>query len=152
MSEKPQVVVFSAGDEKYAIDIDRVERIIEYSESTPLPETSDYVLGLITYQENILPVIDLNQRFYRVKSTKGDDSKILVVSLEEYKIGLLVDTVTEINSIESEMIEKPLGLVRGISSNYIKGLIKKEGSIIIYLDVVEIFKGRAEKELQEITK
>src|SRR5690554_5391384 len=134
-----QVVFFSIDQGKYAMNIENVERIIGYSNVTPLPETSDYVLGIISYQEKILPIIDLNQRFYNNPLEYNETNKILVIQLEGYKLGLLVDEVKEIKSIDDDTIEKSSEIIEGISPEYIKGLIKRDDEIIILLEAEEIF-------------
>lgn len=145
-----QVVFFSIDQGKYAMNIENVERIIGYSNVTPLPETSDYVLGIISYQEKILPIIDLNQRFYNNPLEYNETNKILVIQLEGYKLGLLVDEVKEIKSIDDDTIEKSSEIIEGISPEYIKGLIKRDDEIIILLEAEEIFKGDKKEELLEM--
>lgn len=142
-----QVVIFQINQKELAIHIDRVERIIGYSSITPLPETSDYVLGLINYQDSIIPVIDINKRLFKKSLEYDENSKILVIQLEEYKVGLLVGEVREIQSIDDDTIENPSGIIQGVSPKYIEGLIKKEDEIIIFLDVEKIFQGDQQKEL-----
>lgn len=146
MSQTQMVICYIANQE-YAIHIDYVERIIEYSTITPLPETADHVLGILNYQDSILPIIDLNKRLFKKSTDYREDSKILVIQLEKYKIGLLVDSVNEVKSIEDDRIESPSGMVKGIAPYYIKGLIRKDDKIIIFLEIEEIFQGEQQKEL-----
>lgn len=150
MGQEIQVVIFKIYQQKYAVDIAQVGRIIGFSETTLIPETSNYILGVITYQEKILPIVDLNMRFYKKGTEHGKDSKILVINWDQCNLGLLVDEVLEIKNIEKESIEAPPTIVNGISQKYIKGLIKKDKDIIIYLEVEEVFTGSQEKELKEI--
>lgn len=152
MSQEAQVVIFNIDKDKYATSIASVERIIGFSPTTPVPDTSDYVLGVIPYQDNILPVVDLNKRFYHKDTEYNQDSKILVIQLKDYKIGLLVDAVSEIKAIDEDMIQQSSGMIKGISTNYIKGMIKKDDEIIIYLEIGKIFQGEQHKELAEINQ
>lgn len=150
--DQTQAVFFSADQGKYAINIENVERIIGFSDITPLPETSDYVLGLLSYQERILPIIDINKRFYNKPVEYNQTNKILVIQLEEYKVGLLVEEVKEIQTINNEVIEKPSEIIKGISPEYIKGMIKRDDEIIILLEAEEIFKGDKKTELIEMVQ
>ena len=145
-----QMVICHIAKQEYAIHIDYVERIIEYSTITPLPETADHVLGILNYQDSILPIIDLNKRLFKESTDYREDSKILVIQLEKYKIGLLVDSVNEVKSIEDDKIERPSGMVKGIAPHYIKGLIRKDDKIIIFLEIEEIFQGGQQKELMHM--
>lgn len=142
-----QMVVFRAGKGIFAIHIDKIERIIGYEKITSLPDTSDYILGLISYQDRIMPIVDLNQRLFRQPLEYKDDCKILVLSIHGYPIGLLVDSVEEIKSVVENVIEKPANIMVGISPQYINGLIKDDEDIIIDLDVDQIFKPEEKDEL-----
>lgn len=144
-----QVVFFSIYQGEYAINIEYVERIIGYSEMTHLPEASDYVLGLLDYQEGVLPIIDLNKRFYNNFLEYDEESKILVISLQEYKIGLVVDKVKGVQTIDCEIIEKTSKIINGILPEYIKGMVKTEDGIVILLEAEELFKGNRKVELIE---
>ncbi len=150
MNNSIQMVVFRAEEGNYAVNIDRVERIIGYSKITAIPETSDYVLGMINYQDSILPIVDLSRRFYPGGTHHGKECKILVIALDGYKVGLLVDSVEEIASIDEERIETPSSVIEGISPEYITGLIKDGEDIIIYLNVDKIFQNEKEAELINI--
>lgn len=144
-----QVVFFSIDQGEYAMNIEYVEKIIGYSEMTHLPETSDYVLGLLAYQEKVLPIIDLNKRFYNNFLEYDEESKILVISLKEYKIGLVVDEVKGVQTIDDKIIERTSKIINGILPEYIKGMIKTEDGIVILLEAEKLFKGNKKVEILE---
>ena len=72
-------IVFISRNQYFALDITKVERIIEYQVPNSIPESFDYLLGVIQYNEKILPVIDLNKRLYDVDSSLAKRNKIIVV-------------------------------------------------------------------------
>src|SRR5690554_6614057 len=105
---------------------------------------------MINYQDSILPIVDLNRRFYSHSIEHREECKILIIGLDGYKVGLLVDSVEEIVSIHQDTVEKPSSMIEGISPEYITGLIKREEDIIIYLRVDKIFQRERETELINI--
>jgi purine-binding chemotaxis protein CheW len=133
-----KVLVFSINGEYYATDIMEVERIISYEEPTKLPDSPGFALGVITYEGNVLPVVSLARKFNLPYREKLEDSKIIVAKQENTKIGIIVDVVSEVKDINTKSIENPPEIVAGISKRYIKGLIKLDKKIIIFLNLATI--------------
>jgi purine-binding chemotaxis protein CheW len=130
-----KVLIFSINGESYATDIMEVERILGYEEPTKLPDAPDFVDGVINHEGNILPVISLAKRFNLPLSEIKDESKIIVAKQSSNKIGIIVDLVSEVRDVNTKTIETPPDIVAGISKRYIKGLIKIDKKIIIFLNL-----------------
>lgn len=141
-----KVLIFSINGENYATDIMEVERILGYEEPTKLPDAPEFVDGVINHEGNILPVISLAKRFNLPSSSIKDESKIIVAKQENSKIGIIVDLVSEVRDINTNTIETPPDIVAGISKRYIKGLIKIDKKIIIFLNLGTVLT-EAEKKL-----
>ncbi|MBW9151975.1 chemotaxis protein CheW [Clostridium estertheticum] len=136
--EDIKVLVFSVNGEQYATSILEVERILEYEKSTKVPDSPQFVEGVINYEDSILPIITLTKRFNLEASEIGKDSKIIVTKQKESKIGIIVDFVSEVKDVGKDNIEDSPEIITGISKRYIKGLIKIDGKIIIYLNISAI--------------
>ncbi len=134
-NKEVKVLIFSINDEHYATDIMEVERILGYEEPTKIPDSPRFVEGVINYEGNILPVISLTKRFNLINEDKKKDAKIIVAKQEGNKIGIIVDVVSEVKDISANNIETPPEIVAGISKRYIKGLIKIDEKIIIFLNL-----------------
>lgn len=132
-----KILVFKLGNEFYATDIMEVERILGYEEPTVLPDSPSFLDGVINYENGVLPIINLVNKF-RLKLEKSLEQKIIVVKRDLGKFGILVDSVSEVLSIVDEEINNPESLSTLISKKYIKGLIKKNNNIIIMLDLEKI--------------
>ncbi|CAB1241502.1 chemotaxis protein CheW [Clostridium sp. MT-14] len=141
-----KVLIFSIGEEYYATDIMEIERILGYEETTKLPDSPDFVEGVINYEGNILPVISLAKKFGLESQQKKDQAKIIVTKQDENKIGVIVDVVSEVRDINTDNIEVPPEIIAGISKRYIKGLIKIDDKIVIFLNMARILTEK-EKEL-----
>lgn len=140
-----KVLIFSINGEYYSTDIMEVERIIGYEETTKLPDSPSFVEGVITYEGNVLPVISLSKKFNLAHGEKNEDSKIIVAKQDNNKIGIIVDVVSEVKDINTNSIENPPEIVAGISKRYIKGLIKLDKKIIIFLNLGKILTDEEKK-------
>lgn len=133
-----KVLIFNINGELYAADIKEVERILGYEETTKLPDSPDFVEGLINYEGGILPIISLAKRFNLGKKERKQEAKIIVTRHEEEMYGIIVDVVSEVRDIKAEDVEEPPKVISGISRRYIKGLIKLDNRIIIFLNLANI--------------
>jgi purine-binding chemotaxis protein CheW len=133
-----EVLIFIVGDEYYATDIAEVERILGYEETTRLPDSPEFVAGLINYEGGILPIISIAKRFNLNYNVSKNDSKIIVSKQNDGKFGIIVDGVSEVKNVIKDNIESTPKVVSGLSKRYIKGLIKLDGKIIILLNLANI--------------
>lgn len=136
--KETKVLIFSINNEYYATDIMEVERILGYEEPTKLPESPYFVEGVINYEGNILPVINIAKKFNLQLSSVELERKIIVAKQKDKKFGIVVDQVSEVKDVENESIENAPEVVAGVAKRYIKGLIKLEGKIIIFLNLATI--------------
>lgn len=139
-------VIFSSGGQSFAIPIEVTEKIIHVEGLTKIPDTSPYVLGALDYDERILPIIDLSERFFQSKTELTTDSKVIVVKWQEEKLGLVVDKVTTIRSFESADRETSENAAQEAAS-YVMAFIRTAEGIILQLDVDSIFTEQGEQEL-----
>lgn len=133
-----KVLIFCINDEYFATDIMEVERILGYEIPTEIPDSPNFVDGVINYEGSILPVISLAKRFNLKAQEIKSESKIIVAKQQNSKIGIIVDVVSEVKDINEKFIEQPPEVIVGISKRYIKGLIKDDKKIIIFLNLSAI--------------
>ena len=144
-------ILFSCNTQRFAMDITKVERIIEYIEPNTIPESSDYFLGVIQYNDKILPIINLGKRLYNVDNSYGVDDKVIVVMWKNNLLGLVVDEIFGIQGFDGNKIEDT-SMDLNISTRYVKGFIKNEEEIIIVLDTDMMFNQEQENELFSSTE
>ena len=133
-----KILIFSINNEYYATNIMEVERILDYEKSTKIPDSPQFVEGVINYEGNILPVITLAKRFNLPITEIQEGCKIMVAKQDNSNIGIIVDFVSEVKDVLISNIEESPEIISGISRRYIKGLIKIDGRIIIYLNLSAI--------------
>ena len=149
MSEQ-QLVVFGLGKEEFGIHISRVREIVLTQDITPIPQAMDFMEGIVNLRGQIVPIVDLCKRFRMANASAADESarRIIVVNMEEQNLGILVDRVSEILRIPDEFLEStPPIISSGIGADYIKGVAKVDGRLIILLDPDQIFSSREKEEL-----
>ncbi|MFZ7120904.1 MAG: chemotaxis protein CheW [Eubacteriaceae bacterium] len=142
-----QVIIFINNNQSFALDISSIERIIEFQRPKRIPEASQYLLGVIKYNEKILPIIDLNMRFFNINYIDNDESKIIVVIWKDKKIGILVNEIVGIKSIADDEFEESNLQDSSIAKEYVLGFIKTTDDITMMLDINSIFNFDEEIEL-----
>lgn len=146
-----QYIVFTNNKQDFAIDISKIERIIEFEEPKKVPEASDHLLGVIQYNSRVIPIIDLSIRLYNVKNGYDLNTKIIVVMWKDKLIGLVVDEILGIRSFDNQQYENTSQEI-DILKEYVSGFIKEEKNITIVLDVDKVFDQEQAKELLTVSK
>ncbi|MDL2287314.1 chemotaxis protein CheW [Eubacteriales bacterium OttesenSCG-928-G02] len=103
---KNQYLIFFV-DEAYAIEIDKVLEIIEYKNVTKVPETPDYISGIINLRGQVIPVIDLRKRFKKNTENNNPRKSIIITKIEGNQLGLIADGVSDIIKMEEDKISPP---------------------------------------------
>ncbi len=143
-----QLVVFDLGDEVYGVDISKVQEIIRMQSITQVPGAPHFVEGVINLRGKIIPVIDLHVRFGLPSAATSNSSRIVVVETDGHVIGMVVDAVSEVLRISSSCIEPPSPIVAGIDSEYIRGIAKLEGRLVILLQLDKVLTSEQKAALQ----
>ncbi|MCX8063078.1 MAG: chemotaxis protein CheW [Anaerolineales bacterium] len=138
-----QLVVFELAKEHYGVDIAAVESIIKMQPITAVPQAPSFVEGITNLRGSVLPVMDLRKRFGLMQKDQGaesarDEKRIVVVSMDGMKIGMIVDAVSEVLRIQDEVIEPPPPIVTTINSAFITGIAKVGERLIILLDLAKV--------------
>jgi purine-binding chemotaxis protein CheW len=133
-----QLVTFRLGNEEFSLDILRVQEIIRHMELTRVPRTPDFVDGVINLRGRVIPVLDLRKRFGLPSGEKTNETRIIVVDVDSKTVGLKVDAVSEVLRLPADTVEPAPAIVTGAESDYIKGVGKLDGRLLILLDVEKI--------------
>lgn len=144
-----QVVVFKLANEEFGVDIASVREIIRYTEITQLPETPEYVEGVISLRGEVLPVIDLRKRFGIPSEKTTEQTRIIIVEMNGSLVGLIVDAVTEVLSLSAESIQPPPQSVAGLRRGFLQGIGKLDDRLIIILRVDKILSSQEQIELRQ---
>jgi purine-binding chemotaxis protein CheW len=138
VGETTQLVCFRLGCEEYGVAIMKVQEIILMGAITRIPQTPDYLLGLINLRSEILPVVDLRLRFGLPPREPTEETRIMVVDALGKTVGLIVDAVTEVLRIASHAVLPPPPTVAGLGREYLSGLVQIGSRVLILLDIDKI--------------
>ncbi|MBM7613682.1 chemotaxis protein CheW [Alkaliphilus hydrothermalis] len=136
--ENNQFVIFRLENEDYGLPINFVETIERVSEITRVPNAPYYIIGVLNLRGEVVPVIDLRKRFSLGGKEIGDETRIIILSLEEMVVGILVDGSSEVLTIENDMIDHTTSLVNTFDDDYINGIGKVNERMIIIVDVYKM--------------
>lgn len=134
-----QLVGFRLGDEDYAIAITKIQEIILMKPITRIPEVPHFIEGLINLRGAVIPIINLRKRFGMPPREQDDETRTIVVNLNEKTIGCVVDAVTRVMRLTVDQIQPAPTTMMSISQRYISGLAKLEDRLLIVLDVEKLF-------------
>jgi purine-binding chemotaxis protein CheW len=128
-----QVVTFRVGTQEFAFDILQIERILRYQTPAPLPQSPEFLEGVVPYSGGAVPVVDLRKRF-ELPAELREETRMMVVDLGDQRIGVLVDEVREVMRVDSTTIAAPAPVVKGLAAAYIAGIIARPDRTIIILN------------------
>lgn len=136
-SDLNKYVIFKLIDEYYGLDIENVISVEKMQEFTRIPNAPSYVRGVINLRGEVIPVIDLREKLgLKLKST-DENTRIIIVSESEINLGIVVDSSSEVLEIQRSLIDKPLASEEE-SNNYLKGIGKVDGRLIIIIDLEKL--------------
>lgn len=134
-----QILVFNINNELYGIDILKVQEILNFIQPTPIPNCPNYLKGIINLRGTIILVIDLRARFHFDSPMDPNNCVIVVVAIGNKKYGLVVDSVSDVLTINEENIQEDIDIHSGIDNRYIMGLVKANEQMIILVNIDKVF-------------
>ena len=134
--QKDKYMTFRSGKEHYALKIQYVSEIIPFQAITAIPETEDYIKGLINLRGKILPVIDVRLRFNQAPFEYNDRTCIIVIIVKGTMVGLVVEEIAEVVEISSENILPPPTIMRGdrVQNKYVYGIGRVGDTVKLLID------------------
>lgn len=137
-----QLVGFNIGRELFGVNILSVQEIIRTTPITPMPDSPDFIEGVINLRGNIIPVIDLRKRLnLLIDGPEENNLWIVILNVKNRIAGFIVDHVTQVLKINSDSIKPaPDIVVAGLQNHYITGVCKIDDRLLVLLDFNQILK------------
>ena len=148
--EVVQVVSFRLGTEEYGVDISQVQEIIRMVEITHVPRAPHFMEGVINLRGQLIPIIDLRTRFGMVRIDATKSTRIIVTEIGNKRVGIVVDSVSEVLNIPIENVEDAPEMIAGVGTEYIQGVGKMDERLIIMLDLTMVISGDEKRELDQL--
>jgi purine-binding chemotaxis protein CheW len=139
--DEVQLVTFQVGGQDFAFNIFQVERILRYEAPAPLPKAPEFLEGVLQYQGSAVPLVDLRKRL-GADAPLRDDTRTVILEYEGGKLGVVVDTVTEVMQVAATTVTPPPGIVKGLAAEYIAGLVVRNGKTIIVLNTNKLLSSK----------
>jgi len=146
-----QLVSFTIDDVEYGLDILHVHEILRIPDITRLPNTPQYIRGVINLRGNVIPVVDVRDRFGFARQDATENSRIIVIESEGRQIGLYVDNVSQVIRINDKNIDPPSGLIEGVSEIFIEGIGRLKDSLIVILSLKNILFEKNERDNMRVS-
>jgi purine-binding chemotaxis protein CheW len=144
-----QIVGFRIGRETFGLPIGAVREIVRVPEITSVPNAPDFIEGVINLRGRIIPVVDLRKRFGEPVGAPNKKNRIVVVEVENRLLGLMVNSASEVLKIPPSEIEAPHSVFQEGDLNYITGVGKLHGRLVILLDLSKVLQRGELKRLEE---
>ena len=142
--QRNKYVTFKSGNEYFGLKIEYVNEIIVHQEITEIPESDDYIKGLINLRGKIIPVIDVRIRFKQEPIEYTDRTCIIIVNVNDIVVGLIVEKIAEVVEIKEEDILPPPSIVIGgdekVQNKYVYAIGKVGDSVKLLVDPDRILK------------
>jgi purine-binding chemotaxis protein CheW len=135
-----QWVLFTLGDEEYAVSATQVQEIVRSAGITLVPNMPDFVKGICNLRGKIVPILDLKERFAIEGQTDAVKARIIVAHVETQMVGFTVDSVTGVLRIPPNKIEGVPANLPKVDVDYILGVAKIENRLILLLNVDKMLK------------
>ncbi|MBI2683696.1 MAG: purine-binding chemotaxis protein CheW [Acidobacteriales bacterium] len=138
MAKDLHLVGFRIGRETFGVPIDLVHEIVRVPEITPVPDSPDFIEGVINLRGKIISIVDLRKRFGEKQITANKKNRILVAEVQDKMVGLIVDAASEVLKLPDGQVDPPPNVFEESDVNYVTGVGKLSDRLIILVDLNKI--------------
>ena len=138
-----QYLSFELEDEIFAIDISKVREVLEFVSVTKVPQTPEFMRGVINLRGGAVPVVDMKQKFGIGKTDKTINTCVIITEIqldeEAVVLGIMADSVDEVFTLDSEQIEPAPRMGTQLNTEFLMGMGKKGDEFVLILDIDRVF-------------
>ena len=138
-----QYLTFKLDSDLFAVDVGKSREVLDFADVTRVPQTPDYMLGVINLRGSVVPVINLRRKFGMQEAEKTVDTCIIVMEInvndDKVIIGIVADAVQEVLDLDDSQIEPPPRLGTRLNTEFIKGMGSMDDQFVILLDIDRVF-------------
>ena len=145
-----QYIKFKIGRQSFGIDVLSSREIVRVEDITVIPDSPDFVKGVIDLRNEIVPIVSLSERFNMSVEEEDGEEKIIIISIDDTLLGLEVSEVKEIVKIAINELQEAPEITRKYKRDYIKGVAKLDDSLLVILAVQKIFSSKEIDKIKEI--
>lgn len=146
--EEFKPVVFKVGEQKFGVDINLVQGIEKEQMIVPVPNTAEYIKGIINLRGQVIPVYSLRKKL-NIVAKENEEPQHIIVWIKGNLMALEVDGVEEIHNVEADMLHRVPAIIGSGTTKYIQNVVSSEKDLIIIIDINELL---SEEELESLDK
>ena len=150
LADVSQWVTFKLGAETYGVNVMQVQEVLRVTEIAPVPGAPEYVLGIINLRGNVVSVLDTRLRFGLEQKPTDDTTRIIIIELESQTIGILVDSVAEVEDVQRQEVDTAPGVGNEESSRFIAGVVSRQNGLLILVDVHRLLSDHEWQEVESL--
>ncbi|MVO99137.1 chemotaxis protein CheW [Paenibacillus lutrae] len=151
MAEDKKIIVFALAHEEYGVEVDKVKTIERMQPMTRVPKTPVFVKGVINLRGVVVPIIDLRSRFGLPESSYTENTRIIIVAVNDIEVGLVVDSANDVIDLNEDSIENPPEVVGGIKAKYLHGIAKiGDERLLVLMNLNEVLNKDEIMQLEKI--
>jgi purine-binding chemotaxis protein CheW len=155
ITETTQYLTFKLVDEVFALDISKVREVLDFTTVTKVPQTPEFMRGVINLRGGVVPVVDLKLKFGMQRTERTVNTCIIIVEVnfedDSTVLGALADSVQEVIDLESDQVEPAPRIGTQLNTEFLKGMGKHNDQFLLILDIDRVF-SEAELELVSSTR
>ncbi|QGH34184.1 chemotaxis protein CheW [Gracilibacillus salitolerans] len=131
-----KTIIFKLNNQEYGANIDQIRSIERLEDIVSLPQTSDFIKGIINLRGSVTPIIDLRTRLGMKETEPTEQTRVLIANVRDVQVGLIVDEATDVIDISPEVVDDAPELVKGVDYRYMKGVAKlADRGMLLLLDL-----------------
>lgn len=138
MEQAEKYIIFDLKGIEYGINVQQVLSIERIQEITEVPRTPKFIKGVINLRGEIVPIIDLKERLHLSETEYTEQTRILIVSVDDIQVGLIVDAATDVMDIQQTDIEAVSESIGDIDEDCLLGVIKREERLVVLLRLEQV--------------
>ncbi|SDJ72010.1 chemotaxis protein CheW [Sediminibacillus albus] len=145
-----KAIVFQLNEEEFAISVKQVGSIERMQHITRVPQTAEFVKGVINLRGVVTPIIDLRKRFGLEASEFTESTRMIIVYMEDMEVGLIVDAAYDVIDIPKGAVEPAPEVVGTVDVDYIEGVAKLDSRLLILLNMNNVLSYEEVKALKTV--
>lgn len=149
MDEISKVIVFDLKGQQYGVDIKQIRSIEKLQNITTVPNTSKFIKGVINLRGEVIAIIDLRERLHIDVADITEETRVLIVNMDEVQVGLIVDAATEVLDIDPATIDPAPKVVGDVDITFVNGVAKLDERLLILLDLERVLNFKEIVEIKE---
>ena len=142
-----RLIAFRIGGETFVVDIMAVRQIIPYTGTTAVPTAPAFVEGIVILRNEVIPIVDLRERFGVQSEQRAEHPKVLITETESGAIGMKVDEVRRIVTVSPEALLPPPPIVRGVRGDLLIAIVPQGEDIYLLMDIDSVLSGEEKSAL-----